>query len=558
MTNTSNLDTAYNIHRLQKDNSGEDYVYIRFPRTAGRDDGHLVELLSIVSQPRKLLNRLDDLGANLPKSDREDFIAQLVGRLPDQAGILTSSTGWKGTHPQRVFVLPSEVIGTATVPVVLTDAAKEKCVAVGRSGTTERWMASVAYPAMNSTIAAAAILAAMSAPLFAFSGLTEGFILNFAGRSSSGKTTANRCGASVWGNPSGVLGWNATSRGLAELAAAHNDIALVLDDAEQADENPKKRLQKLNEVTHTLTSGKGKVYSRVVSGEDRLPKLTFTCTVLSSSPRTIEADAQRQRKDRTDGDRVRLLEVQVNDGSLGGIWDRCDNDEHGSARRSESISAATSSNFGEIGHAWVRYLVEHQDTLEARVKGYIEEFRSVAAPSSNDIKHRISGKIGLLYSAGVLAAGAGLLPWSREQVYEVSRTIYRSVLTSAFGEQFDPMPYVAKLLKEIRGPGALNLPRVKNLRDVSVKADDAGYVDRRNRRIYLRLNEFEEWFYASRGKQVAQERDQLLQALINVRALKAAAANGSITHDVRIGTAKQKMLVFRTVELIKVAKAVRS
>lgn len=548
MTDSQDIQSLFSIERLQKDNGGGDYVYIRFPRTANRGEGQLIEPLSIVSSPKKLLNRLDDLGAQLPKVDRGEFIAMLVARLPDNAGILTVSTGWKGTHPERTFLLPDGVVGTASFGVVLTDAAKDKCVAADSAGTLEDWLITVAAPAAGSSIATAAILTALAGPLFTFSGLSEGFILNFAGRSSSGKTTANRCGASVWGNPTKILGWNATARGLAELAAAHNDLSLILDDAEQADENPKKRLQKLNEVTHTLTSGKGKVYSRVVSGDDRLPKLTFNCIVLSSSPRTIEADSRLQKRSRTDGDRVRLLEVEVPDGSLGGIWDSATGTNTDRAQLSEAIVAATAVNFGKVGRSWAAYLVERQKELADLLQVRIGEFRASVAPAAGDINRRICGKIGLLYAAGLLAREAGFLPWSDRQIFEATRSIYRAVIRSAFGDQLDPVLQVERLLSAIRSPKVLKLPKIGDAEvNSSLKCD--GYIDREKARIYIRLDAFERVFYSSRVSRSAQERDEFFDFLTKANALKGAGATGSFTHDVRVGGRKQKFIVFRTRKL---------
>ena len=59
---------------------------------------------------------------------------------------------------------------------------------------------------------------------------------HFRGASSSGKTTALKVAASVWGHPSEYPRlWRATANGLEGLAALHNDGLLILDELSQID-----------------------------------------------------------------------------------------------------------------------------------------------------------------------------------------------------------------------------------------------------------------------------------------------------------------------------------
>lgn len=72
------------------------------------------------------------------------------------------------------------------------------------------------------------------------------------GASSTGKSTALKVDASVWGNPTSYCRtWRATSNGLEGLAALHNDGLLILDELGQID--PKEA----GEAAYLLANGKG-------------------------------------------------------------------------------------------------------------------------------------------------------------------------------------------------------------------------------------------------------------------------------------------------------------
>ena len=82
--------------------------------------------------------------------------------------------------------------------------------------------------------------------------LRQSLIVCMCGASSTGKSTALKVDASVWGNPTSYCRtWRATSNGLEGLAALHNDGLLILDELGQID--PKEA----GEAAYLLANGKG-------------------------------------------------------------------------------------------------------------------------------------------------------------------------------------------------------------------------------------------------------------------------------------------------------------
>lgn len=70
-----------------------------------------------------------------------------------------------------------------------------------------------------------ALSCSFAGPLLKLAGL-EGGCFAFEGGSSSGKTTALKVAASVWGGEAHVRAWRTTDNGLEGLAALHNDNVL--------------------------------------------------------------------------------------------------------------------------------------------------------------------------------------------------------------------------------------------------------------------------------------------------------------------------------------------
>ena len=81
---------------------------------------------------------------------------------------------------------------------------------------------------------------AFAAPLLGPLG-EQGRSFHLHGKSSSGKTTALRVAASVWGGEAGtgalgyVRQWRATGNGVEGLAQAHSDTLLAMDEIGTAD-----------------------------------------------------------------------------------------------------------------------------------------------------------------------------------------------------------------------------------------------------------------------------------------------------------------------------------
>ena len=107
----------------------------------------------------------------------------------------------------------------------------------GRRGTLEDWKNSVGALATRHRLLRFSIATAFAGALLSLGGFESG-VFHLYGRSSEGKTTCLRCGASVWGSGADggyVRTWRATANGLEANLAGACDTLLPLDEVGQAE-----------------------------------------------------------------------------------------------------------------------------------------------------------------------------------------------------------------------------------------------------------------------------------------------------------------------------------
>ncbi|MCB1469195.1 MAG: DUF927 domain-containing protein, partial [Rhizobiaceae bacterium] len=375
---------AWYIRRYRDARTESDFLRIKFPRI-GAAPSYLYVPVSLTERPADLAKLLTDKGANWSPdvTERRKAIEIIAKKLPDQIGTMLSQGGWHG----EIFMLGTDPIGCKDQRYILRNEfvpqAKES---IGCSGTLAEWQERVARPAAKSRYAMFAIMHGLAAPLFRFAGLDEGAIFHLGGDGSTGKTSALMAGASVAG-ASELTDWNSSERGMHERAAIMSGLQIVLDDTERQPATAA-RVAALNTLSHTLTSGRSQTYSRVVKGS--LPDLRWDCWALSSGPSTMEHAAQKVGYTRTDGDRVRWIDIPSPAAVSGGIWDlaRCDSEED-YARLSEALREAASQFHGEVARKWIRLLQVNQNLCREHIPTAIERFISRNCPDAGSVERRI-------------------------------------------------------------------------------------------------------------------------------------------------------------------------
>jgi hypothetical protein len=281
-----------------------------------------------------------------------DFEAENSQRLP--AVRASSSMGWQ---PDGGFLLPDmyyrpDVNGgrgrTTGSDFALTAPPGLEKLATGwtPSGTWEGWLSAMElltpYPYVY-----IALYASACAPLLEMLNL-PGFVVDFSGSTSGGKTTALRVAAAVWGRPSesyptAMYSWDATKVWIERASAFICNLPIILDETKRA--RSKKIIRDvIYDFCQGQGRGRGSINGTRATGSWR--------SVLISSGEGAATNCSQDA-----GTRARVLSV---------VGKPLGHDVKTGARVSEEVQILLAEHYGHLGRRIAQYLVanaEHHETI---------------------------------------------------------------------------------------------------------------------------------------------------------------------------------------------------
>lgn len=213
------------------------------------------------------------------------YLAHNATRLPVSKTSLT--LGWRGDTFLWGNLALTPDGSDASVSLSTEDPGTRQLVAGYRErGSWEGWRAAVAAVTDHPRIMLA-LLASLVPPLYRFLPDAPNFIVEYAGKTSQGKTTALRLAASVWGCPHDhgeglIRPWDASQTAIERIAAAASYLPLLLDDTRRA-----KDIEAVQRIVYGVAQGQGKARGTLTglqasatwrtvmlsTGEDRLTDL---------------------------------------------------------------------------------------------------------------------------------------------------------------------------------------------------------------------------------------------------------------------------------------------
>ena len=409
------LPNGWDIKLWKDETSREYFIEFLFPVSSGGNNRVLLPN-DCIDSPPKIRMRLRQFDAALPqgKANANEFIEGLLAFRPQSANNIVAMPGWHDGD----YVMPNRIIGKQKGKIKLSESASAKCCAIGKKGSIEDWTKAMSSVSDCSSYFAFSLMAAFAAPLMKFSGLPEGAVYNFSMASSKGKTKSQKCAASVFGDPVQVADWNSTGVSLEELAAANNDMLLVLDDTEKGVKGDITVL--LDKAAHVITEGRSRSRSRHYEGNAGR-KARWHCLAISSSPTAIDTLYAEKGQTRTEGQRVRFIDMPIPIIGEAGLFDRIEGTEREIERRVsrelKNIDTALTKNYGTAIGPWIRYI--QANDLRDELERLSSNFVTRAVPTGRGTEKRLAAKFGLVFAAGVLVNKAGIVRWKERFVEEV-------------------------------------------------------------------------------------------------------------------------------------------
>jgi hypothetical protein len=451
---TNDLDHQWAVRRFRSGSrAGPAFVEFTFPTEEG-ETGQLCLPYSELRHPKRLLDHLADYLPVFPQNteasdaSRFRFITDLVEfQSSSDIEIVPDRTGFLD---KRTFVTFSKIVqadGTIRDRSLLDRSASPNRHNDVR-GTPAGTRKFILRVARKSTYLAFAIGVALIAPLPSYIRLfrreerevedllSETAVFNFSGESGSGKSSVERAAMSLIGSHHRSGTFDCSRRGLAEMASDSNDLLLVLDDTENAENGADVLVKTLKGIVHMVPGGRSKKISRGVD-QTRFPDLRWSTFGLSSSPRPIPALAAEANWEMTLGDKVRLPNIEVPGPRSGGIFDRISGSKAERAEKSIKLIRRVERGYhNHCGHVipdWLVYLMR-KDRSE-RITELMDKFVDRVCIYKDGWEIRFARKFGAVYAAMMLGIDAGILPWTRKFAFSVAKKCYRNARKSASGEQ---------------------------------------------------------------------------------------------------------------------------
>ena len=328
--------------------------------------------------------------------------------------------GWHGS----VYVTPAESIGQDDEIVVFQNAHAIE-PAFSAAGRVEEWRDSVGKLAAGNSRLVFALSVAFAGPLADVVGEDSGGF-HFRGGSSSGKTTALKAAASVWGCPNAYPRlWRATANGLEGLAALHNDGLLILDELSQID--PKEA----GEAAYLLANGQGK--ARASRTGTARQSARWRLLFLSAGEESLTALMARAGRKTNVGQEIRLADIAADAGAGMGAFEVL-HDQASPAALALAVKDAAIKHHGAAGLAWLRAIVTHRAALADWIEGSIKHFVQEATPkdAAGQVS-RVARRFALVASAGELASHYGLTGWQHGEAINAARKCFVAWLDSFGG-----------------------------------------------------------------------------------------------------------------------------
>ncbi|VEG89918.1 DUF927 domain-containing protein [Legionella spiritensis] len=356
-----------------------------------------------------------------PNRAARDLLTSYLQVFPVEARArCVDKLGWY----EDVFVTAGQCIGESTEKIVFQNTHAIE-PALSSKGTVEEWRDSIGHLAIGNSRLMFAISTAFAPTLSKLVGEDSGGF-HFRGASSSGKSTALKVAASVWGNPQSYCRlWRSTANGLEGLAALHNDGLLILDELSQIDS------REAGEAAYLLANGQGKTRASRTGTVRKSSQ--WSLFFISAGEESLTGLMAKTGQRSNAGQEIRLADIEADAGCDMGIFETI-HDQLSPASMALSLKQYTSQYYGSIGVEWLNKVVTHRQKIARFVTDTMQNFvDSVIQPDATGQVIRVARRFALVAASGELATRFGLTGWKESDSFAAAENCFTAWL-DAFGK----------------------------------------------------------------------------------------------------------------------------
>ncbi|HEK2943705.1 TPA: DUF927 domain-containing protein [Proteus mirabilis] len=353
--------------------------------------------------------------ANLDKSARKQVIDELCQSCEN-----TFTLSKKPGFVDDAYISPSgKIWGSETKygPIIKPEYIKNLPMVVKKSNL-KNWQDNIAIYALHSSRLMLGLCSAFSPFLLKDTGIESGGF-HFFGMSSVGKSTILFFSASVYGNFEYVDTLKLTEKATQELAQAHNDALLCLDELKLADPNPKKAAEKIQGLIYLLSSGRGTKYSKNYEKQEGTDE--WRIVFLSAGERSLKQHAADGGISRLEGEEARVIDISADTGSGHGIFETIPMEVGSSSELVQNIAVLCNQYHGSAQYAFLKKYVSRRKTNPKKMAQYLNQrieffLKKHDVDKNNGVEIRTAKRFALAYAAGALAARYKVLPFDKKEV----------------------------------------------------------------------------------------------------------------------------------------------
>ena len=460
---TPSTPTGWSAVKVADEVTGKVSIFFTFPTTSGKLRRHEFPKIE-TDKASKMIAALRGYEAVFPVADneRETFITKLLP--PDKLKPLQGTRRPGFTETGKGFVLGPVMLGDAIGQKFwLGDDGPESLGFSGGSPTGYKKLTKLLQHTSFGTLGVLAMLASAVPKYLKLRGanvkgvpdlIPETATFNFTATSGAGKTLPSRIAASVSGHPDNHGTWEGSRRGVEEYLHSRNEVGAIFDDLEKTTEKHLNLKGRIDIINQCVPAGKSKVISASARKKD-LPALTWQTFALSSSPQTIDTVIAGfpGSKPRSNGEKVRLIDLAVPDTAKGGFVDERPIDrkpiEFGVEIATE-IEAIISENYGHLFAQFIDKLIKLD--LSKKIVEQTNWFVKKVTPGGDSYDIRFAKKFGVIYAAGAILEHYKLVAWPKGWAYKaIERCYFNARSTAAIvhraQEPFEPRAVLVRLMQ---------------------------------------------------------------------------------------------------------------
>lgn len=388
-------------------------LLIRFAADRAKQD--VVEVTvptaELISDPKKVVAELAKKGFWVAaKTECVLRVGELLSLIRPQNDVVTvSRPGWYG----EVFVSPTgEVFGETDTVYRLSEGAG--FADPERSGDLSAWRnaTQAALECANGDFLCVGLLSGFAGPVINLLQQKTSILMNFAGTTSRGKTTAQRMGASVYGSPirdASLVQFNVTPGAVEAIAERANGTLLAIDEGGQSGMTG----SQYQTAIFNLAEGSGR-RRLTQSATERKVRKWSTCITISEEIGFADK-VKRDGRNAAAGAVARIWEIDVDDAEI----------------LDDNVIAAIegiNQNYGHAAPVYIQFLIDAgytKDVERLRTRIKLSE-KALSSEGDSPQKRRVSAAAASLLVSGELAQEAGLIDEAIDLQATVKRVLERS------------------------------------------------------------------------------------------------------------------------------------